>query len=265
MKYDTDDYHNLRDKFDNFVNIVKKVRKECPWDRKQTLFSLKDMLVDEVFEIVEALELKDIEGIKEELGDLFLHVILHSVIAEEDSSFTLEDVLDGIARKIVFRHPHVFGDAVVEGVGDVVENWEKLKRIEKKHDSRFLLDKIAQNMPALEKSYKICDRVSKAGFGWKSADFALDKLRKNFDKLMQVTKNGDSALLEAEIGEVFFALTSVARELNISPSQALNGANRRFCNKFNHLEASLIKAGKTLEISDFEEMEKLWNEADRDI
>ncbi len=250
----------MSEKFDRLVNIVKRLRAPngCPWDRKQTLYSLKQNVIEEVFEFIDALDRKDIDNIKEELGDMLLHVVFHSVIAEEDNLFTIDDVLDGISDKLIRRHPHVFGNVKVNDVDEVLKNWDEIKAREKKEKPKHYLNDVPRVLPPIERAYKLQKKAAKVGFDWASAEECFDKVKEEFNELFEAHESKNKEHIKHEIGDMIFALINFARLSDIDPSEALREASLRFVERFNCIEDKLKEKGKTLKESNLEEMEQLW-------
>lgn len=247
--------------FRELVNIVKKLRSPdgCPWDRQQTLYSLKEYLIEEVFELVDAIDKKDVENIKEELGDLLLHVILHSVIAEEENLFTLNDVMRNISEKLIRRHPHVFGETKVSTADDVMINWDKIKREEKKN--RSILDEIPKGLPSIQKALKLQERAKKVGFDWESADDCLQKVFEEFEEFKEAVSYDKPDEIAHEIGDLFFALINFSRFVKVNPDEALRKTNERFLKRFNYIEKKLTENNLRFEDMTLEELDRYWNEA----
>jgi len=250
----------MSEKFDRLVNIVKRLRAPngCPWDRKQTLYSLKQNAIEEVFEFIDALDRKDIDNIKEELGDMLLHVVFHSVIAEEDNLFTIDDVLDGISDKLIRRHPHVFGNVKVNGVDEVLKNWDEIKTKEKKEKPKHYLGDVPRGLPPIERAYKLQKKAAKVGFDWQNADECFEKVKEEFNELIEAHNSKNKDNIKHEIGDMIFALINFARLSDIDPSEALREASLRFEERFNCVEDKLKEKGKTLNESNLDEMEQLW-------
>ncbi len=250
----------MSEKFDRLVNIVKRLRAPngCPWDRKQTLYSLKQNVIEEVFEFIDALDRKDIDNIKEELGDMLLHVVFHSVIAEEDNLFTIDDVLDGISDKLIRRHPHVFGSVKVNDVDEVLKNWDEIKAREKKEKPKHYLSDVPRGLPPIERAYKLQKKAAKVGFDWKNAEECFDKVKEEFNELFEAHESKNKEHIKHEIGDMIFALINFARLSDIDPSEALREASLRFEERFNCIEDKLKEKGKTLKESNLDEMEQLW-------
>lgn len=247
--------------FRELVNIVKKLRAPdgCPWDRQQTLYSLKEYLIEEVFELVDAIDKKDIDNIKEELGDLLLHVILHSTIAEEENLFTLNDVIKSISEKLIRRHPHVFGDTKVESSDDVMVNWEKIKKEEKKN--RSILDEIPNGLPSIQKALKLQERARKVGFDWDSADDCLQKVNEEFKEFIDAVSSNNKDKISHELGDLFFALINFSRFIKINPDESLRKTNERFLKRFNYIEKKLHENHLTFDDVTLDELDKYWCEA----
>ena len=255
----------IENKFKELVDIVRKLRIECPWDREQTNDSIKAATIEEAFEVVESIDNKDYDELKKELGDLLLHVIFHSVIAEEENNFKLEEVIDSIKEKLIRRHPHVFGDAVVENSEHVKRNWESIKL---KEGRESVLDGVPTIMPALQRAYRLQEKASKVGFDWNNKDDIWKKVIEEIEE-MQVEvksqklkiKNEINEELENEIGDVFFALVNYSRFLKINPENALRKTNGKFIKRFNYIEKRLKENGKKISESNLEEMDSFWDES----
>jgi MazG family protein len=248
------------DTFKRYVGIVRKLRRECPWDRKQTHRSLREGMLEEVYEVLEALDHNDLEGLQYELGDLCLHLILQATIAEQHQEFTLDDVLRVSAEKLIRRHPHVFGKVKVVDDEQVKVNWERLKMEEGRHS---VLQGIPDGMPALQRAQRVQERVSKVGFDWKKPEDVWVKVREEVDELKGALEETDIARREEEFGDLLFALVNYARFLDINPESALRQTVRKFTTRFQFIEHALKEQGKKPEESNLEEMDLLWNEAKR--
>ncbi len=233
----------------------------CPWDRKQTHESLLPYLLEETYEVVDAVKKGNDEELKEELGDLLLQVVFHSQIAKERGAFDIDDVVDSIAKKLIHRHPHVFeGREDIKTAEDVNREWEKLKEKEgKKKES--LLDGIPESMPALERAYKLQKRAAKVGFEWENFDGIKEKLIEELSEIEAELKRGDRKKLEEEVGDLLFMAVNLARFLGIHPEIALRRANEKFERRFRHIEERAKEMGKNPEEMTLDEMEALWQEA----
>lgn len=247
--------------FIDLVDIIKKLRSPdgCPWDREQTLFSLKEHLIEETFELIDAIDKNDIENIKEELGDLLLHVVLHSVIAEESDYFDLNDVIKTISDKLIRRHPHVFGDLRLETSDDVMINWEKIKRDEKKRDS--ILDGVPEGLPSIQKAVKLQKAAKKVGFDWNTPEECLKKVDEEYAEFKEAIKNNNKDKVEHELGDLVFSLINFARLSNINPDEALRKANNRFAERFRFIENKLSENGLNFSDVDIDTLDEYWEEA----
>jgi MazG family protein len=288
----------IESKFRELVDIVRRLRVECPWDREQTNDSIKAATIEEAYEVVESIDNKDYEDLKKELGDLLLHVIFHSIIAEENDNFKLEDVITSIKEKLIRRHPHVFGDVVVENSEHVKRNWESIKL---KEGRKSVLDGVPEIMPALQRAYRIQEKASKVGFDWNKKEDIWKKVVEEIEEMHReevsaegrsdssgkhqksqpeahqlkaekvIAKDGSDSggkievneELENEIGDVFFALVNYARFLKINPENALRKTISKFIKRFNYIEKKLEENGKKIDESKLEEMDAYWNESKR--
>lgn len=245
-------------KFKDLVEIVKTLRKECPWDREQTNDSIKAATLEEAYEVADAIDNLDYEELKKELGDLIFHVVFHSVIADEGNKFNIDDVLDTIKEKLIRRHPHVFGDTVVENSDDVKRNWEAIKLTEGR-DS--VLDGVPEKLPSLLKAYRLQEKASKVGFDWDKKEDVWKKVIEEIEEMHSSEKNDSAAELENEIGDVFFAMTNYSRFLGINPENALRKSNTKFKYRFQYVEKKIQESGRQINESNLAEMDKYWEEA----
>ena len=245
-------------KFKDLVEIVKTLRKGCPWDREQTNDSIKAATLEEAYEVADAIDNLDYEELKKELGDLIFHVVFHSVIADEGNKFNIDDVLDTIKEKLIRRHPHVFGDTVVENSDDVKRNWEAIKLTEGR-DS--VLDGVPEKLPSLLKAYRLQEKASKVGFDWDKKEDVWKKVIEEIEEMHSSEKNDSAAELENEIGDVFFAMTNYSRFLGINPENALRKSNTKFKYRFQYVEKKIQESGRQINESNLAEMDKYWEEA----
>lgn len=245
-------------KFNEFVQIVKRLRKECPWDREQTNDSIKAATIEEAYEVVDAIDNKDYDELRKELGDLLLHVVFHTVIAEESNHFKIDDVIESIQEKLIRRHPHVFGDKEVSGAEEVKTNWEEIKLSEGRAN---LLDGMPPLLPALQRAHRIQEKVSKVGFDWEKKKDVWKKVIEEIEEMHQSEKDGTHDELESEFGDVFFALVNYARFLGVNPENALRKTNKKFIKRFGYLEEKITVSGRKLSESTLEEMDKYWEES----
>ena len=253
--------------FDKLIDIVKKLRAPdgCPWDRKQTLYSLKDALIEETCELIDALDNKDIENIKEELGDVLLHVVFHSQTACEDGLFNIEDVICGINEKLIRRHPHVFKNEHYETAEQVKERWDEIKKEENKDKTApdSILDKVPKSLPSLMQAEKLHKKASKYGFDWENPEQVFKKLQEELNELHDAYKEKNKEHISEELGDVIFVLSRLATHLDISADESLRKVNNKFRRRFGFIEKSLKETGRTLETTTVAEMEEKWQEAKR--
>ena len=242
-----------KEKFDNLVKIMRKLRKECSWDSVQTFDSIKSATLEETYEVIEAIDDKNYGDLKNELGDLLLHILFHSVIAEEEKLFTINDVIDSISDKLVRRHPHIFANVKVENNKEIERNWEKIKMSEGR-DS--ILEGIPKNLPELQKATRMQEKVSKIGFDWENKEDVWKKVIEEIEEMHESEKSGDRELFEKEMGDVFFALINYSRFLGISAEDALRRTNKKFINRFNYIEEKLKENNKSITETSLEEMDK---------
>ncbi len=250
---------SLSDQFMNFVEIVKILRKKCPWDSQQTNESIAQLLIEETYELIEAIENGDDEEFAKELGDVFLHVVMHSVMAEERGAFNLNDVLKKIQKKLINRHPHVFSDVQVSGSDEVMRNWEKIKMKEQNQES--VLDGVPKAMPALLRAERIQFKASRVGFDWENKEGVWDKVEEEIAELRSELTDGNSENAKEEFGDVIFALVNAARFENIIAEESLQKTNDRFTKRFKYIEKKVKEAGKDLKNMTLAEMDSLWEEA----
>lgn len=244
----------------------------CPWDKQQDFNSLKPMLVEEVYEVLEAIENNDLDGLAEELGDLLLHVVFHAHLGKEAGQFDINTVVDKISDKLVRRHPHVFGNESVSTAEEVIKNWEAIKAEEKAQklqnrtpEQRSLLEGIPSKLPAIHEAHQISSRAARVGFDWPDVDGIFEKLQEEVRELKEVISSGGGETrrerLEDEIGDILFVIVNIARYLKIDSESALKRANRKFKVRFRYMENELARQGKNLEQTSLQEMEALWQKA----
>lgn len=248
----------LQEKFDEFVNIAKRLRKECPWDREQTNDSIKASTLEEAYEVVHSIDENDYDELKKELGDLLFHIVFHSIMAEEKNEFNLENVIDEIQSKLIRRHPHIFGNVKVNDAKDVKKNWEAIKLSEGR---KFLLDGIPINMPALLRAFRVQEKASKIGFDWEKKEQVWEKVIEEIDELKKSEREAQPEDIEEELGDLFFALTNYARFLNINPENALRKSTLKFEERFKYVENKIKEQNKNLNESTLEEMNYYWEES----
>lgn len=249
--------------FDRLLSIMDELREKCPWDREQTWESLRTLTIEETYELADAILDEDAKGVKEELGDLMLHIVFYAKVASERNDFSLFEVLNHINEKLVFRHPHIFGEVKVANAREVEANWEKIKLTE--HVDKTVLGGIPSSLPALIKAYRIQDKARGVGFDWDHREQVWDKVREEVDELMEEVRSGQSPeKTEAEFGDVFFSLVNAARLYGINPENALERTNLKFIHRFNYLEKETLRKGLNLKDLSLEEMDRYWNEAKKD-
>lgn len=244
-------------RFAEYIQIVRRLRKECPWDREQTHQSIRHSLIEEAYEVVETIDHNDLQELKMELGDLMLHIALHSIMAEEESAFTIDNVLADSIEKLKRRHPHVFGDVKVADAHEVKQNWERIKMSEGRES---LMDGVPAELPALLRAHRLQEKAAKVGFDWKHKDDVWNKVKEEINEVHNAEKSDSHDEIEEEFGDLLFALTNYARFLNINSENALRKATKKFAKRFQHIEQELKRQGKKIEHSSLEEMDAIWNE-----
>jgi MazG family protein len=250
--------------FRDLLLIIDELREKCPWDKKQTLESLRKLTIEETYELGDAILNHDLNGIKKELGDLMLHIVFYAKIGSEKGVFDMADVLEGINKKLVYRHPHVFGEVDVDGSPKKVEeNWEALKLKEKGGNKR-VLEGVPTAMPALVKANRIQEKVSGVGFDWEYKEQVWDKVKEEVEELSDEILKEDKDKMEAEFGDLFFAMVNAARLYGVDPEAALERTNLKFMKRFNYLESKTLLKGKDLHKMSLAEMDKYWDEAKKE-
>lgn len=248
--------------FTDLVEIVKILRKECPWDRKQTHESIKDNLIEEAYEAVEAIDNNDFNELKKELGDVLLHVVFHSRMADESERFTIEDVIYSIQEKLIRRHPHVFGDVVAKDEQQVAENWESIKMQEGKES---VLEGIPTHMPALIRAQRMQEKAANVGFDWPEWDQVWDKLEEELEEFKTAIRQEDPQKSQEEFGDLLFSLVNVGRFFDLNAEDSLRSTNRKFIRRFQFIEEALKCEDKNIDEVSLEEMDKHWNRAKSEI
>jgi len=252
---------NKLEAFKELLEIMDELREKCPWDRKQTLESLRKLTIEETYELGDAILKNDLHEIKKELGDLMLHIVFYAKIGSEKGAFDMADVLEGINNKLIYRHPHVFGDVEVDGSArKVEENWEALKLKEKGGNKR-VLEGVPSAMPALVKANRIQEKASGVGFDWEYKEQVWDKVKEEVNELSDEIEKVDKDKIEAEFGDLFFAMVNAARLYGVDPEAALERTNLKFINRFNYLESETLLKGRNLHDMSLAEMDEIWEEA----
>lgn len=245
--------------FESLLNIMDDLRKGCPWDKEQTFESLRHLTIEEVYELSDAILNKNMSDIKGELGDLMLHLVFYAKIASETHDFDIKDVIDSINEKLIFRHPHIYGDAEVTDAEDVLNNWEKLKL---KEGKKSVLSGVPKSLPPLIKAYRIQEKVKGVGFEWEKREDVWSKVIEELNELKAEVDNGsDKSKMEDELGDLLFAITNYARYIDINPEDALERTNKKFIKRFQYIESESAKDGYKIEDMSLEEMDFYWNKA----
>ena len=244
--------------FERLLDIMDELREKCPWDRKQTMETLRTLSIEEIYELSDAIIEKDSDEIKKELGDVFLHLVFYSKIASEQNNFDVADVLNGICDKLIHRHPHIYGDVVVANEEEVKQNWEKLKL---KEGKKSVLEGVPKSLPALVKASRIQDKVKGVGFDWEESHQVWDKVQEELNELQVEVQAGNQDKIEAEFGDVLFSMINYARFLKVNPEDALERTNKKFIKRFQYLESKATELGKPLADMTLAEMDVFWEEA----
>ena len=244
--------------FGKLLDIMDKLREECPWDRKQTMESLRNLTIEETYELADAITKNDLNDIKKELGDILLHIVFYARIGSELKSFDIKDVIESINEKLIYRHPHVFGDTLVADENEVKENWEHLKIKESK---KTVLSGVPAALPALVKANRIQDKVKGVGFDWEEKHQIWDKVMEELQELRDEINLADRKKIESEFGDLFFSLVNAARLYGVDPETALEKTNRKFTRRFNYLESKTMALGISLKSMSLDEMNVIWEEA----
>ena len=245
--------------FDRLLTIMDELREQCPWDKKQTMESLRHLTIEEVYELGDAILEKDMEEIKKELGDVLLHLVFYSRIGSETNDFDIADVCHSICDKLVARHPHIYGDVKVENEDDVKRNWEQIKLNEKGKTS--VLQGVPTSLPAMVKANRIQDKVAGVGFDWEHPEQVYDKVEEELSELKVEIAHGETDKIESEFGDVLFSLINYARFLKVNPENALERTNKKFINRFQYLEAKSREINKPLSEMSLAQMDVFWEEA----
>lgn len=246
--------------FKDLVEIMDRLRAECPWDKEQTYETLRTLTIEETYELADAILRNDGSLIKKELGDILLHVVFYAKIGAEQSQFQLSDVIENLNEKLIYRHPHIFGDTRVENSDEVIQNWERLK-LNEKDGNKSVLAGVPESLPALIKAYRIQDKARGVGFDWEHKEQVWEKVQEEIMELKVEMEKGDQYRIEDEFGDLFFSLINAARLYQVNPENALERTNRKFIHRFNYLEEQTLKKGRDLKTMTLEEMDRIWNEA----
>ena len=242
------------------LEVMDTLREQCPWDREQTFAALRNNTSEEAFELTDAITDGDMEGIKEELGDVLLHIVFYSKMADEQGKFDFADVCNALCDKLIYRHPHVYGDVLADSPEEVKQNWEALK-LRKKARKSGLLGGVPRSLPAMVKAFRIGEKAASAGFDWEQKEDVWDKVHEEFAEVEVELRAGDRDKMEGEIGDLFFSLINACRLYGIDPENALERTNKKFIKRFNHVEARVSEQGKMVSDVALEELESYWQEA----
>lgn len=249
---------NYSKSIERLRTIMDELRTECPWDKKQTIHTLRQQTLEEVYEFTATINDEDWQGMKEELGDLLLHIVFYSRIASEQQHFTLDDVIEGVCNKLVARHPHIYSTVQVENEEEVKQNWEKLKM---KEGKKSVLSGLPPALPALMKALRLQGKAKQVGFEWDHTAQVKEKVNEEVAELFEAVDSGEQTKMEDEMGDVLFALINYARFIHVDPEQALEKTNQKFIRRFQQMEAMASQEGRALHDMTLEEMDTLWNKA----
>lgn len=238
------------------VKIMDELREKCPWDKKQTIHTLRQQTIEETFELVDAITDKDWNGIKEELGDLLLHIVFYAKIGHEENKFTLQEVIDGISEKLIKRHPHIYGNVIVNGEEDVKKNWEQIKLAEGK---KSVLSGVPKSLPAMVKAMRIQEKAKQVGFEWANKEQVWEKVEEEKLELLEAVDSGNMDYIEEEAGDLFFSVINYVRFLKVDAENSLELTNKKFIKRFTLMEELVEKNGKKLNDMSLEEMDAIWN------
>jgi len=244
--------------FTRLLTIMDELREQCPWDKKQTLESLRYLTIEEMYELSDAILDNDLEEIKKELGDLMLHIVFYARIASETNDFDIADVINSVCDKLVHRHPHIYGDVKVKDEVEVKKNWEKLKM---KEGKKSVLEGVPKSLPAIVKSFRIQEKVRGIGFDWDNKTQVWDKVLEELEELKVEVEKGDKNRIESEFGDLLFSLTNYSRFIDVNPEDALERTNKRFIKRFQIMEKLIKKENISLDQMNLEQMDVYWNQA----
>ena len=242
--------------FERLVNIMNDLREKCPWDKKQTIQTLRQLTIEETYELTDAITDENWKNIKEELGDVLLHIVFYAKIGAEQNQFTLEEVINGVCEKLIFRHPHIYGDVVVKDEEDVKRNWEKLKL---KEGKTSVLGGVPKALPATIKAMRLQEKAKQVGFEWENKEQVWAKVEEETAELFEAIESGNRDHMEDELGDVFFSLINFARFLQLDAENALERTNKKFISRFTKMEKEATNTGKALQDMTLEEMDAIWD------
>jgi XTP/dITP diphosphohydrolase len=246
--------------FLRLLKIMDELREQCPWDKKQTIESIRHLTIEETYELSDAILKNDLNEIKKELGDILLHIVFYSRIASETKTFDIKDVIDALCEKLIFRHPHIYSNVKAETEEQVKQNWEQLKQKEK-NGNTSVLSGVPNSMPALLKAYRIQEKARAVGFDWDKPEQVFEKVEEELEEFREEVKKGDMKKAEHEFGDLLFSLINYARFLNINPEDSLEHTNQKFIKRFSYMETKVKAQGKQISDCKLDELDKYWNEA----
>ena len=246
--------------FGRLLGIMDELREKCPWDREQTFETLRTLSIEEIYELADAIANNDLPNVKKELGDVLLHIVFYAKLGDEAKAFDIKDVINALCDKLIYRHPHVFGEVAAENSGQVIQNWEQLKLKEKGGNKR-VLSGIPTSLPAMIKAYRVQDKVRAVGFDWDDRSQVWDKVTEELNELKVELEKGDKEKSEQELGDLLFSVVNAARLYDINPEDALERTNRKFMKRFSFLEERSIQLGKSMKDMSLAEMDQIWEEA----
>lgn len=253
---------SVENEFNRLVNIMEELREKCPWDKKQTIESLRQLTIEETYELADAITEGDFQGLKEELGDLMLHLVFYAKIATEKNLFTLEDVFGSICEKLIRRHPHIYGEVKVENENDVKQNWEKIKLAEGK---KSVLSGVPRSLPAVVKAMRLQEKAKQVGFEWDHTSQVWEKVTEELKELELAMADNNSNQIEEEFGDVLFSLVNLSRFLSVDAENALERTNKKFLKRFTLMEEVAKASNRHLHEMTLEEMDAMWNEIKKDV
>ncbi|TNE27743.1 MAG: nucleoside triphosphate pyrophosphohydrolase [Bacteroidetes bacterium] len=247
--------------FSRLLTIMDELREQCPWDRKQTMESLRHLTIEETYELADAIVDNDLEEIKKEIGDLMLHMVFYSKIGSEKGAFDVGDVLHGICDKLVHRHPHIYGDVKVTGEEEVKANWEKIKLKEGNNEKKSVLEGVPRSLPAMVKATRIQDKARGVGFDWDNRTQVWDKVHEELNEFQEAVESGNREEMEAEFGDVLFSMINYSRFVDLDPEMALERTNKKFISRFKFMETAIREDGKSMSEMNLEELDYYWDKA----
>lgn len=247
----------VNNKLSHLLSIMDELRQKCPWDAKQTIHSLRQMTIEETFELADAITDTDWNGIKEELGDMMLHIVFYTKIAQEQQKFSMEDVIEGICKKLIHRHPHIYGNVKVDNADDVKRNWEQIKL---KEGKKSVIGGVPKSLPSMVKAMRLQEKAKQVGFEWDTKEQVWDKVLEETNELKEAVSSGEFMKIEDEMGDLFFSLINYARFLQVDSENALERTNKKFISRFTSMEDIARDRGLQLQNMTLTEMDALWNE-----